>query len=209
MLILGVFNVVPAHKEGTPIQLERSHIMAIQTDAPVRSDARTTARSGVALQTAIAITRILMGFYFLWAFLDKVFGLGFVTAAENAWINGGSPTKYFLTVVAAESPLAGLFGAIGGLPLVDFLFMAGLLGVGLSLLLGIGVRIGAVAGAAMLFFMYLAEFPLTLTGATNPLIDSHIIDMGIMAVFFFAVVGQRLSFARPWRALVGERTWLW
>ena len=41
--------------------------------------------------------RLAMGFIFLWAFFDKVFGLGFATTSEQAWINGGSPTSVFLT----------------------------------------------------------------------------------------------------------------
>jgi len=187
--------------------------MSISTDAPVRSTTpattQGTTRSTAALPIAIAVTRILMGFYFLWAFLDKVFGLGFSTPAERAWINGGSPTTGFLSNATAESPLAGVFTALAGNALVDWLFMLGLLGVGVTLLFGVGVRLGAIAGVAMLFLMYLAEFPLTLTGATNPLIDSHIIDMGVMAIAFYAVPDQRLSLARTWRGIVGDKTWLW
>jgi len=185
--------------------------MTAHTATPVWSgapaDAPVAARS--ALPIAIAVTRMLMGFYFLWAFFDKVFGLGFATPVERAWINGGSPTTGFLTNATAESPLAAVFNAIAGNPVVDWLFMLGLFGVGAALLFGVGVRIAAIAGAAMLFLMYLAEFPLTLTGATNPLIDSHIIDMGVMAIVFFGVADQRLSVARVWRTIVGDRTWLW
>ena len=36
---------------------------------------------------------MVLGFEFLWAFLDKTFGFGYATPAERAWINGGSPTK--------------------------------------------------------------------------------------------------------------------
>lgn len=185
--------------------------MSAPTVAPVLTGkpAQTTTATTSALPLAIGVTRILIGFYFFWAFVDKVFGFGFVTPAENAWIAGGSPTTGFLTHATAESPLAGFFAAIAGNPLVDWLFMLGLLGVGVTLMLGVGVRIGAIAGVAMLFLMYLAEFPLTLTGATNPLIDSHIIDMGVMAIAFFAVPTQRLSFAGVWRAIVGDKTWLW
>ena len=43
-----------------------------------------------------AITRISLGWVFLWAFLDKAFGLGRATPAENAWLDGGSPTNGFL-----------------------------------------------------------------------------------------------------------------
>lgn len=170
-------------------------------------DAPVAAHS--ALPIAIAVTRILMGFYFLWAFLDKVIGLGFATPAERAWINGGSPTSGFLSNATAESPFADVFAALAGNVLVDWLFMLGLLAVGVTLITGIGVRLGAIAGAAMLLLMYLAEFPLTLTGATNPLIDSHILDMGVMAIVFLAVPVQRLSLAATWRRIVGDRKWLW
>ena len=43
---------------------------------------------------ALALSRILLGFVFLWAFLDKTFGLGFATAAEKAWVAGGSPSSW-------------------------------------------------------------------------------------------------------------------
>ena len=185
--------------------------MAIPTATVALSGARAEepVAAPSALPLAIAVTRIMMGFYFLWAFFDKVFGLGFATPAERAWINGSSPTTGFLTNATAESPFADVFAALAGSALVDWLFMLGLLGVGVSLMLGIGVRVGAIAGTAMLLFMNLAEFPLTLTGATNPLIDSHITDISIMAIVFFGVASQRLSLAATWRRIVGARTWLW
>ena len=42
------------------------------------------------------ILRLALGWIFLWAFLDKVFGLGFATTPEKSWINGVSPTYGFL-----------------------------------------------------------------------------------------------------------------
>lgn len=186
--------------------------MSAPTVAPVlpgatAAEAPATARA--TLPIAVAVARILMGFYFFWAFVDKTFGLGFATPVERAWINGGSPTSGFLANATAESPFASVFAALAGNALVDWLFMLGLLGVGVALMLGVGVRIGAIAGTAMLLFMYLAEFPLTLTGSTNPLIDSHIIDISVMAIVFFGVYGQRLSLDATWRRIVGAKTWLW
>lgn len=186
--------------------------MSAPTAAPAMPGA-TAADAPVATRTAlpiaIAVARILMGFYFFWAFIDKTFGLGFSTPAERSWLAGGSPTTGFLANATSESPFAGVFAALANNVLVDWLFMLGLLGVGVALMLGVGVRIGAIAGCAMLLFMYLAEFPLTLTGSTNPLIDSHITDMTIMAIVFLSVYGQRLSFAGTWRRIVGDKTWLW
>lgn len=78
--------------------------------------------------------RLAIGFEFLWAFFDKTFGLGYATPTARAWINGGSPTKGFLS--GAIGPLQGVFNSIAGAPVVDWLFMLGLLGVGLALILG-------------------------------------------------------------------------
>ena len=59
------------------------------------------------LQRMFGILRLLMGFTFLWAFLDKTFALGFSTGrivddvgntvrieffGDAAWIHGASPT---------------------------------------------------------------------------------------------------------------------
>ena len=60
----------------------------------------------------LAALRVVLGFYFLWAFVDKLFGFGFHTAPEKAWINGGSPTAGFLSGV--KGPFAGPFHAIAG-----------------------------------------------------------------------------------------------
>ena len=70
-----------------------------------------------------------MGFTFFWAFLDKLFGLGYATPSERAWINGGSPTKGFLAN-SADGPFAGFYQDIAGAGWADWLFMIGLAGIG-------------------------------------------------------------------------------
>src|SRR6218665_416597 len=56
----------------------------------------------------------------------------------------------------------------------DWLLMLGMLGVGLAVMLGIGLRVAAVSGALIMAMMWLAEWPL-IQGSTNPLIDYHVI----------------------------------
>src|SRR5664279_3996511 len=63
--------------------------------------------------TAIAVLRVAMGFVFMWPFLDKLFGLGYSTASDKSWINGGSPTKGFLSGVAV-GPFESVFNSIAG-----------------------------------------------------------------------------------------------
>lgn len=121
--------------------------------------------------------RLVMSLIFLWAFADKLLGLGFATTAENAWIKGGSPTSGFL-MNATRGPLAELFKSLAGIPAVDWLFMLGLLAVGLTLLFNRLVGWGALAGSLMLVLMYLAVFP----PANNPLLDDHIVYILVLTL---------------------------
>src|SRR6266511_1876735 len=88
----------------------------------------------------LAVLRVATGVIFLWAFLDKRFGLGYATGSQNAWINGGSPTKGFLSRVAV-GPFESLFHSWAGAAWADWLFMLGLLAIGIALILGIGLRL--------------------------------------------------------------------
>lgn len=121
--------------------------------------------------------RLVMALIFLWAFFDKLLGLGFATAKENAWINGGSPTTGFLTN-ATRGPFAELFKSLAGVSVVDWLFMIGLFGVGLTLLFNKFIRFGAFAGILMMTLMWLAVFP----PANNPLLDEHIVYILVLAL---------------------------
>ena len=127
----------------------------------------------------LATLRIVMGFIFLWAFLDKVFGLGFATSPGKAWIEGGSPTSGFLSS-AVKGPFVDFFHSLAGVAAVDWVFMAGLLFVGLTLIFNKFVKWGAVAGILMLLFMYLA----LLWPANNPIIDEHIVYILVLALLF-------------------------
>src|SRR4030095_7307470 len=60
---------------------------------------------------ALAVLRISTGFVFLWAFLDKTFGFGYATPSAKAWINGGSPTKGFLSSIDV-GPFQNVFHTI-------------------------------------------------------------------------------------------------
>ena len=83
-----------------------------------------------ALNVTLALARLSIGFVFLWAFVDKLFGFGFATPSERAWINGGSPTSGFLSVV--EGPFKGFFNGMAGYAWADWLIMVGLSGIGVA-----------------------------------------------------------------------------
>jgi thiosulfate dehydrogenase [quinone] large subunit len=164
----------------------------------------------------LAIVRVVLGVEFLWAFLDKTFGLGYATPAARAWVNGGSPTKGFLSRVAV-GPLEGTFHAIAGAAWADWLFMAGLLGIGIALILGIGLRAAAVSGTVMMVLMWAAEWPLAKftsagepTMSTNPIVDYHIIyALGLIALAL-TYAGHTWGLGKLWAKLsfVARNRWL-
>lgn len=121
--------------------------------------------------------RLTMGLIFLWAFVDKVFGLGFSTKTSGAWMNGGSPTTGFLTN-ATRGPLEETFKSLVGLPYIDWIFMLGLLFVGITLIANKFVMWGGIAGVIMMLLMWLATFP----PVNNPLIDEHIVYALVLAL---------------------------
>jgi thiosulfate dehydrogenase (quinone) large subunit len=164
----------------------------------------------------LAVLRIAMGLVFAWAFLDKTFGWGYATPSANAWINGGSPTKGFLGHLD-HGPFASMFQSWAGAWWADWLFMAGLAGLGIALLFGIGLRIAAVAGTLMMLLMWAAEWPLDRvtnagepTMSTNPIIDYHIIFALVLIVLAIVAAGNTWGFGRKWAALpyVRDHHWL-
>ncbi|WP_422741818.1 DoxX family membrane protein [Micromonospora sp. WMMD754] len=140
--------------------------------------------------------RLALGWTFLWAFLDKMFGLGHETPAKNAWINGGSPTKGFLGNAVA-GPFADIYHDIAGAAWADWLFMLGLLGIGVALLLGIGTRIAAATGGLLLVLMWTAVLP----PENNPFMDDHLIYAGLLAGLALVGAGNTLGLGRAWAKL--------
>ncbi|MDO5644081.1 MAG: hypothetical protein Q4G21_00110 [Dermabacter sp.] len=150
------------------------------------------------------VLRILIGIYFFWAFLDKTFGLGFATPSERAWLNGGSPTSGFLGgSIEGGNPFAGVWQFFINInPVTDILFMAGLFGIGLALILGIGHKIATISGVAMYLFMYLAAFPI----ATNPLFDDHLLMALVLVLLLGVRAADYVGLGKQWTTLVGEKS---
>ena len=152
-----------------------------------------------------AALRIVLGFTFVWAFLDKLFGLGYATPSARAWIHGGSPTRGFLAN-SADGPFAGFYQDIAGAGWADWLFMAGLAGIGIALLLGIGMRVAAVSGTVL----YLMMWSVALPPETNPVVDDHIIGALVIIALALVHAGDTVGFGRWWKEqpIVAQNRWL-
>ena len=139
------------------------------------------------------LLRLMMGWIFLWPFLDKVFGLGFATEQGSGWIDSSSPTAGFLEF-GTRGPFKDIFQSMAGNVFADWLFMIGLLGIGLALVLGIGVRIASLAGAVLLVLMWLAA----LWPEHNPFLDDHLIYAFVLVGVYVTDAGRYLGFGRTW-----------
>jgi thiosulfate dehydrogenase [quinone] large subunit len=194
------------------------------TRESVRPDSRARAQTQPAPERTIttgaakflAVFRVVLGFEFLWAFLDKTFGLGYATPSARAWINGGSPTKGFLSNVAV-GPFESTFHSWAGAAWADWTFMVGLLAIGIALILGIGLRIAAVSGTLMMLGMWAAEWPLakyTSAGepsmSTNPIVDYHIIYALALIALALTYAGHTWGLGKLWAKLpfVHRNRWL-
>jgi thiosulfate dehydrogenase [quinone] large subunit len=188
-----------------PTAGHRSTAHAAETRAPAVADTTTETTTQKATRYVLAGLRLSLGWIFLWAFLDKLFGLGRGTPAENAWIDGGSPTKGFLGN-AVSGPFEGFYHSFAGAAWADWLFMIGLAGIGIALIAGIGMRIAAVSGALMLVLMWTAVLP----PENNPFMDDHLVYAGILGVLALTAAGNTLGLGSYWSRLpiVQRLPWL-
>lgn len=145
---------------------------------------------------AMALARVSIGFVFLWAFVDKAFGLGFATARADAWVNGGSPTFGYLNFGTEGKIFHDFFAGLSG-PVADWLFMAGLLGIGVALTLGIGMRIAAASGAILLTSMWAASLRLE----NNPFMDDHLVYAIVLVALAIFGAGRTWGLGRAWERL--------
>ena len=172
---------------SVPVGTERLH--------PELAELAVERRTVRVVGITAAVTRISIGFVFLWAFVDKLFGLGFATPAERAWTAGGSPTAGFLSGV--EGPFGGFFQSMAGQGWADWLFMGGLLGIGVALIAGIAMRIAAASGALLLVFMWMASLPLE----NNPVMDDHLVYAMVLVLLAALRAGDVAGLGDRWRQL--------
>ncbi len=184
------------------------------------------------LQRVFGILRMLLGFTFLWAFLDKAFALGFSTGrvlddagntvkivfnGDAAWIHGGSPTAGVLAF-GLKGPFADTIQSVTGYTMtatgptvsawVDWVFMASMLLIGLGLILGVMTRLAAFGGIAWLAIFYLAT---AIWPEHNPFVDEHVIDAVVLVALVLANAGRYWGLGKSWQRVgwVQDRRWLY
>ena len=123
----------PAVKDtDVPSASAAPQVPANRPPAPEQPPISTAARDGrpaPGVHYLLAAIRLALGWLFLWAFLDKAFGLGHDTTSAKAWIHGGSPTKGFLGS-ATKGPFTGFYHSLAGTTFADVFFMIALAAIG-------------------------------------------------------------------------------
>ena len=156
------------------------------------------------------LLRITIGWVFLWAFLDKLLGLGFATGRNeetgvvdyfgpDSWLEGGSPTSGFLEFgLHTKEPFTGLYSGLAGQGWVDWIYMISMLLIGVCLVLGIMTRLAAIGGIVWMILFYTSS---AIWPENNPFIDDHIIYAIALAGIAYVGAGRYLGLGRQWERL--------
>jgi thiosulfate dehydrogenase [quinone] large subunit len=187
---MSLLDAPPTHAQVSPATASSAPL----SDIAIVPDEVAETREHIAARYTFAVARISIGFVFLWAFVDKLIGFDHATPSAKAWINGGSPSTGFLSSV--KGPFGSIFHSIAGAP-ADWLFMAGLLGIGLALVFGVGMRIAAGTGALLLVFMWAASLPI----ATNPFVDEHLVYAIVIVGLALMHAGDTMGLGKVWSTL--------
>lgn len=95
--------------------------------------------------------------------------------------------------------------------------MLGMLGIGVALILGVGLRVAAGAAVVMMAMMWFAEFPLARhtsagqpSGSSNPITDYHFIYAVSAVTVALTYAGHTWGLGRLWARLplVQKNRWL-
>jgi thiosulfate dehydrogenase [quinone] large subunit len=72
--------------------------------------------------------------------------------------------------------------------------MAGLLGIGVAMTFGVGIRLGAISGAVLYLLMWVASWPLE----NNPVVDDHLLGALTLVVLGLALAGDTWGAGKAW-----------
>ena len=131
-------------------------------------------------RAGVALLRIVVGIIFLWAGLDKLLGGpagGWSAAGFLGHATGGSLGWPFVTGTPAAdaiyNPTHGLWVSLStnsaAMSVINPLVVFGEIGIGISLVLGLLTRFGALMGALMMGFFFVAAWSFT-----NGIVNEHL-----------------------------------
>ncbi len=145
-------------------------------------------------QVGLVVLRTLVGWHFLYE--------GFYKAIAPSWSREGVPLGRWTSAGylkgAATGPFAALFRGLADSPWldkIDVLVVAGLLLVGLSLILGLFTQAGCVGAFLLLALFYLSAIPISGTAQTGAegaylIVNKNLIEAAAVLVLFAFRTGR-------------------
>jgi thiosulfate dehydrogenase [quinone] large subunit len=140
---------------------------------------------------AVAVGRIVIGIIFLWAGLDKLIGSGpdgFSAAGFLQFGTSGTLGWPFVSGEVAQgtvfNPTHGFWAGLatsGAMPVINFLVVAGELGIGIGLILGLLTRFSAAMGTLMMLLFFLAAWEFEF-GIVNQHLTYAVVTFGLAIV---------------------------
>ncbi len=131
----------------------------------------------------LTLLRMALGFLFFYAGITKVL--------NPAWSAAG-----YLGHAQAFAGFYSWLASPGIIPIINFVNAWGLTLLGVSLILGIGVRLSSILGAVLMLLYYLPlGFPYP--NANAFIVDEHII-YGLTLLFFAAIHAGRIGGLETW-----------
>jgi thiosulfate dehydrogenase [quinone] large subunit len=141
---------------------------------------------------AIAFGRVAIGVIFLWSGLAKIVGEGLGTWSAGGFLQfatGGTLGWPFVVGEVPEGTVfnptrdfwVGLAGNQAALTVVDYLVPLGLLGIGISLILGVATRFGALMGTLMMLFFFVAAWDFQ-HGIVNQHLTYAVVTFGLAVI---------------------------
>lgn len=135
-----------------------------------------TPNFSAAQRFALVLLRILIGWHFLYE--------GVIKAYNPSWT-----AKGYLLSASILKPFFALLASDSLISTINILNIAGLMAVGISLLMGIKVRWGCLAGILLLAFYYLAHppfpgLPQAPSEGSYWIVNKNLIEMAALLVIF-------------------------
>ena len=135
-------------------------------------------------KASLLFLRVALGWMYFYAGITKVL--------DPSW----SAAKY----LSGAKTFSGFYAWLmqpESLPAINIVNKWGLLLLGISLILGIGVRLSSILGAALMFLYYLPILQFPRVGQNSFLVDQHIIFIGVL-LFFAAIRAGRIWGLEAW-----------
>lgn len=123
------------------------------------------------------LLRLAMGWLFFYAGITKILNPAWTSAG---YLGAAKTFPAFYSWLASSSMI----------PVVDFVNEWGLTLLGVSLILGIGVRLSSILGAALMILYYLAALDFPYPNPHSYIVDEHII-YALVLLFFAGVRAGR------------------